>query len=437
LKVPSANFETYLQNTTALTYEDGRLLVATPSPFAAEALERQLSSTISRAVAHVAQTPVDIVFQVNDPSAPPRAGDAPPATREAERPADSPGRPSFPAPSLRPHLTFDTFIVGTSNELAHAAAARVAEAPGRVYNPLYIYSDVGLGKTHLAQAIAHKLVACGHKAIYVTSERFTNDYITAIREGRANRFRQHYRSTDVLIIDDIQFIVGKEQTQEGFFHTFNDLHMTGRQIVVTGDEPASQSLLAQRIQSRLEGGLVVDIQPPDYETRYAILRSKAQRDAAEIDPAVIDTLARRPLSNIRELEGCLNRVLAYGQLTGQTMTPEVAAHAIRSLLAERRPPPLSAQAILRAVADYFGTDEETLRGRRRDKRTAHIRRVAMYLLREDGRLTSPQVGQLLGGKDHSTVLYAQKKLEQQLERDPSLRRELAAIRQSPSARVSA
>lgn len=431
--MPSANFETYLQDTAALSYEDGRLIVATPSPFAAEALERQLSATISRAVAHVAKTAVDVVFQVSDPSSSNVPDPAPSAAPDARRPVDRSDRPAFPAPSLRPHLTFDTFIVGASNELAHAAAARVAEAPGRVYNPLYIYSDVGLGKTHLAQAIAHKLLESGHSAICVTSERFTNDYITAIREGRANRFREHYRSTDVLVIDDIQFIAGKEQTQEGFFHTFNDLHMTGRQIVITGDEPASQSMLEQRVQSRLEGGLVVDIQPPDYETRFAILRSKAQRVGAAIDPAVFDMIARRPLSNIRELEGCLNRVIAYTQLTGQAMTPDLAAHAIRSLLAQRPAPTVSAQAILRAVVDHFGTDEATVCGRRRDKRTAHVRRVAMYMLREDGRLTSPQVGQLLGGKDHSTVLYAQKKLEEQIEQDPALRRQLTAIRQSLTA----
>jgi len=433
LKIPGANFETYLQNTTAVSYDGGRLLVATPSLFAAEALERQLSATIARAVERVAKDPVEVVFQVDGSIAssahPSPHESAPKATPRAD------DRQASPVPALRPHFTFDTFIVGASNELAHAAAARVAEAPGRVYNPLYIYSGVGLGKTHLAQAVAHQLIAQGRRAIYVTSERFTNDYITAIRDGRANDFREHYRSTDVLVIDDIQFIAGKEQTQEGFFHTFNDLHMTGRQVVVTGDEPARQSLLEQRIQSRLEGGLVVDIQPPDYEMRYAILRSKAQHADADISPAVIDMLARRPLGNIRELEGCLNRLLAYVQLTGQPMTPDVAAHAIRSLLAEHPAPVATPASIVRAVADHFSLDEEALRGRRRDKRTAHARHVAMYLLREDGRLTSPQVGRLLGGKDHSTVLYGEKKLQERLERDPTLRQELTSIRQSFSQRA--
>jgi chromosomal replication initiator protein len=326
--------------------------------------------------------------------------------------------------ALKPSFNFETFITGPSNRLAQAAAAKVAESPGSVYNPLYIYSEVGLGKTHLLNAIGHTLVLRGLKVMYVSSERFTNEYINAIREGTANKFRDRYRSPDVLLVDDIQFIASKPQTQEGFFHTFNELHMTGKQIVITGDEPASKSLLQERIQSRLAGGLEVDIQPPDYESRYAILQSKARN----LEPAVLDQIAQRAHQNVRELEGALNRVIAYSQLIGSPVTTELADQALKSLLAETPKDVASVDEILKGISEFSGVTVDLITGKRRDKATAEARRMAMYMLREDTHLTSTRVGEALGGKDHSTVLYAQKRFEKLLATDSLVRQNLATVR---------
>jgi len=435
LEVPRPNFETWLKDTTAIGIEGDTLIVATPSAFAAEMLERRLASVIQRVVERVAKRPLFVEFQVGagghqgQVSAGPN-DTAPRGERQPPAPSVSVGAP------LRPGLTFDSFVVGPSNRLAAAAAMKVAEEPGKVYNPLYIYSEVGLGKTHLLHAIGHALTSRGMRVMYVSSERFTNEYIKSIREGSADQFRERYRSSDALLIDDIQFIASKEQTQEGFFHTFNELHMSGKQVVVTGDEPARRSLLEERIISRLEGGLVVDIQPPDYETRYAILQSKSERSGAKAPATVLDMLARRTIMNVRELEGSLNRVIAYAQLVGTPITSELAQQALRSLLSQPPARPPSATAVISAVVEHMGVDEQTLRGPRRDKKTALARRIAMYLLREESRLPSTRVGELLGGKDHSTVLYAQKRFEEQIETDAGLRHDLIAIRQALTAKVA-
>ncbi|MCH7906607.1 MAG: chromosomal replication initiator protein DnaA [Chloroflexi bacterium] len=435
LEVPRPNFETWLKGTQALRFDDECLVIGTESPFAAAMLEERLATTISRAVERIAGRPVTVRFEViADADGPvvdtthdlrPQASDdggAPDTQRGA---TDG----SFGSLPLNPRFTFDEFVVGPSNELAHAAATRVAAVPGSVYNPLYLYAKVGLGKTHLLQAIGNELNARGMQVIYVSSERFTNDYIRAIQAGTTEQFRAFYRGTDALLMDDIQFIAGKSQTQEGFFHTFNELHMAGRQVVVTGDEPARQSLLEERIQSRLEGGLVVDIQAPDYETRTAILREKAKGLQVQLPEDVLDVVASRPFSNVRELEGSLNRIVAYGQMTGTPITVDIARRALGDLLATRHEEPATPSAVITAVSEHFGTDIETLKGPRRTKEVSLARHVAMYLLRETSSLSSPQVGLALGGRDHSTVLYAQRKMENLLKTDPELRNVMAAIRQ--------
>ncbi len=431
VEVPRPNFDTWLKGTQALGYDDGCLVIGTPNAFAATMLEKRLSSTIVRSLEHVAGQPVSVRFEViADPSAAPDSADADSSRQAAPKPATAVKDGRSSSVRLDPRFTFDQFVVGPSNELANAAATRVALEPGRVYNPLYIYAQVGLGKTHLLQGIAHELIQRGLQVIYVSSERFTNDYIRAIQAGTTESFREQYRSVDALLIDDIQFIAGKAQTQEGFFHTFNELHMAGRQVVVTGDEPARRSLLEQRIQSRLEGGLVVDIQPPDYETRMAILREKSKSLHIRMPETVLTLIASRPLSNVRELEGALNRIVAQAQMANASVTLELARQSLGDLLTAPPDDPITPAAILRAVADHFATDIETLKGPRRSKEIAFARHVAMYLLRETSSLSSPQVGLALGGKDHSTVLYAQRKIETQLERDPALRHTLATIQQS-------
>ena len=427
LEIPRPNYETWLKPTIPSSLENDTLIIATPSPFAAEMLEKRLSGTIHRTVSRVAGRELTVEFTVQ--------GSASPATLKKQQQTISENVKSqtikqngtidyAQSYSLKNSFTFDTFIVGPSNRLAQAAAIKITEAPGRIYNPLYIYSEVGLGKTHLLHAIGHAFNQRQLKVMYVSSERFTNEYINAIREGSANHFRERYRNTDVLLVDDIQFITSKPQTQEGFFHTFNELHMAGKQIVISGDEPASKSMLQERIQSRLAGGLEVDLQPPDYESRYAILQSKMP----DLNPDVLNEIAQRPHRNVRELEGALNRVIAYSQLIGDPITIQLASQALKSLLAETPADVISIDQVLSAVSEHTGVSVDRIIGKRRDQATAEARRIAMYMLREDAHLTSTRIGQAIGGKDHSTVLYAQKRFEQLMEIDSSKRDHLAAIR---------
>ena len=427
LEIPRPNYETWLKPTIPSSLENDTLIISTPSPFAAEMLEKRLSGTIHRTVSRVAGRELTVEFTVQ--------GSASPATLKKQQQTISENVKSqtikqngtidyAQSYSLKNSFTFDTFIVGPSNRLAQAAAIKITEAPGRIYNPLYIYSEVGLGKTHLLHAIGHAFNQRQLKVMYVSSERFTNEYINAIREGSANHFRERYRNTDVLLVDDIQFITSKPQTQEGFFHTFNELHMAGKQIVISGDEPASKSMLQERIQSRLAGGLEVDLQPPDYESRYAILQSKMP----DLNPDVLNEIAQRPHRNVRELEGALNRVIAYSQLVGDPITIQLASQALKSLLAETPADVISIDQVLSAVSEYTGVSVDRIIGKRRDQATAEARRIAMYMLREDAHLTSTRIGQAIGGKDHSTVLYAQKRFEQLMEIDSSKRDHLAAIR---------
>jgi len=427
LEIPRPNYETWLKPTSTVSLIDDTLTISTPSPFAAEMLEKRLSGTILRTVSRVAGRKLEVLFKVQGSGEELHAEKLVSETSdisESDEPQPAGKIDYAKSYALKPSFNFDSFVVGPSNRLAQAAATKVAESPGTVYNPLYIYSEVGLGKTHLLHAIGHNLVARGLKVMYVTSERFTNEYIHAIREGSANRFRERYRSADVLLVDDIQFITSKPQTQEGFFHTFNELHMANKQLVITGDEPASKSLLQDRIQSRLAGGLEVDLQPPDYESRYAILRSKMP----DLEPAVLDQIAQRAHQNVRELEGALNRVVAYSQLVGSPVTTDLAEQALKSLLVETPSDIASADEILAAISNFTGVAVDRIAGKRRDNATAGARRMAMYMLREEAHLTSARVGEVLGGKDHSTVLYAQKRFEQLMETDSTARHHLAAVR---------
>ncbi len=427
LEIPRPNYETWLKPTSIVGLVDDTLTISTPSPFAAEMLEKRLSGTIHRTVSSVAGRKLKIQFRVQGSGTEKSSENTvPESVDSSDSDLDSPAGKINYAKSyaLKSSFNFDSFVVGPSNRLAQAAAAKVAESPGTAYNPLYIYSEVGLGKTHLLHAIGHELVKRDLNVMYVSSERFTNEYISAIREGTADKFRERYRSADVLLVDDIQFIASKPQTQEGFFHTFNELHMAGKQIVVTGDEPASKSLLQDRIQSRLAGGLEVDLQPPDYESRYAILQSKAP----ELESSVLDQIAQRAHQNVRELEGALNRVIAYSQLIGSPVTTELADQALKSLLAETPKDVATVDEILSSISEFTGVPIDRIVGKRRDKATAEARRIAMYMLREDAHLTSARVGKSLGGKDHSTVLYAQKRFEQLMETDLSVRQHLSAIR---------
>ncbi len=318
--------------------------------------------------------------------------------------------------------------------MAHAAAMAVAEQPGQAYNPLFLYGGVGLGKTHLLHAIGHAARARGYRVLYVSSETFTNDLINAIRAKTTDQFRARYRSVDVLLIDDVQFIAGKESTQEEFFHTFNALHSANKQICLTSDRPPREiATLEERLRSRFQGGIIVDIKPPDFETRLAILRSWAEERGVAVPNEVLVYIAEHITSNIRELNGAFNRVVAQALLIGEAITLRQTSEVLHDIIPTPRA--VSPDALLRAVAEYYQVDLDDLRGKSRRRTVAHPRQVAMYLLREDAGLSLPQIGDLLGGRDHTTVLHGCEKIARELAQDPHLQRQIEDIR-ALAARLS-
>ena len=453
MQVTKPNFDTWLKHTSGLAYADGEFVVGTPNAFVAEMLEQRMYSLIAQTVEGVVEAEVEVRFAVESAWAEPSheladqdAGTGHPHPnplpqgrgREDGLPLSQGrgGEDRLRSPVLNTRYTFDRFVVGKSNELAHAAALAVARQPGQLYNPLVMYSDVGLGKTHLMHAIGHQIAARGMSLIYSTTEEFTNSYIRAIREGTTDEFRDYYRNEDVLLLDDVQFLIGKDQTQEGFFHTFNALHMTNRQIVLTSDRPVTAlTLLEDRIQSRLAGGLVVDIQPPDIETRIAILRAKAESAAAgqEIADDVLHYLAERIHKNIRELEGSLNKVIAFADLMGTQVTIDLVKRAIADVVETAAERQIPESVVIDTVAAHFGVSVETLKGRKRDKKTSLARQVAMYLLREESQLGQSAIGHALGGKAHNTVMHGCERIANQLNVDPHLRRDIINIREALTA----
>ena len=331
---------------------------------------------------------------------------------------------------LNPRYTFDAFIVGNSNRLAHAASLAVAEAPGESYNPLFLYGGVGLGKTHLLHAIGHQGIQAGLAVLYVSSEQFTNEIVNAIRYRTTEEFRAKYRSVDILLVDDIQFIAGKESTEEEFFHTFNSLYEMSKQIVICSDRPPKAIVsLEERLRSRFEWGLIADIQPPDLETRMAILRVKADVLHYPVPDDIITYIAGRVQTNIRELEGCLNRLMAYQHLHQVDLTLEVARAAMTSLGNDSRESRLSIKQIAAAVAEYYHLSLEDMCGKQRDKHIVMPRQIAMYLMRQETQASLLEIGQMFGGRDHSTVLHACEKIDREVNINPTLRREIVAIRE--------
>jgi len=321
-------------------------------------------------------------------------------------------------PTLNPRYTFENYVVGSGNRLAHAACLAVAEKPARAYNPLFLYGGVGLGKTHLLHAIGNACHARGLNLLYVSSEEFTNDLINAIRTHTTQAFRDKYRSIDVLLVDDIQFIAGKESTQEEFFHTFNTLHGQDKQIIVSSDRPPKALVtLEERLRSRFEWGLTADIQPPDLETRLAILRHKAERAKRFVPDEILEIIANRVQSNIRELEGALNRILAFADLSGSPMTTDLVDVALADLLPQRAD--IKPQQIVNEVASYYELTTEKLISRDRSRNIARPRQIAMYLLREEIDVSLPQIGEVLGGRDHTTVMHAVDKIDNIIKGDPS------------------
>ena len=416
-QIPKPTFETWVKGTQVVSASDDRLVVGVRSAYARDWLEGRLRTVIARTLTGVVGRPMAVDFVVYENG-----------KIQAAAPGGEEGPAALGAQRLNPRYTFKTFVVGPSNRLAHAAALAVAERPAQTYNPLFIYGGVGLGQTHLVHAIGHVCVRKGLRVLYVSSEEFTNDLINAIRSQTTDQFRDKYRSIDVLLIDDIQFIAGKESTQEEFFHTFNTLHSNGKQLVISSDRPPKALVtLEERLRSRFEWGLIADIQPPDLETRIAILRAKAEGLAIRIPDDVMEFIARQIQSNIRELEGALNRVVAYAQLMQMPLTREAASSALADLLPRRKA--ISIERVIEVVADFYGVPAEALRGPRRNKELVYPRQVAMYLAREETGASLPQIGEAFGGRDHTTVLYGIEKVQGELEHNERLRREIMAIRE--------
>ncbi|HPF43633.1 MAG TPA: chromosomal replication initiator protein DnaA [Syntrophomonadaceae bacterium] len=324
---------------------------------------------------------------------------------------------------LNPRYTFDTFVVGNSNRFAHAACYAVGETPFKAYNPLFIYGGVGLGKTHLMQAIGHHILtkkpSCS--VMYVSSEQFTNELISSIKDDKTSIFRNKYRNIDVLLVDDIQFLAGKERTQEEFFHTFNTLYEANKQVVISSDRPPRNiPTLEDRLRSRFEWGLITDIQPPDLETRIAILRKKAQTEKLNIPFDILDYIANYIQSNIRELEGALIRLVAYASVNNRALTMATATEALKDILPPPRPKKITIETIQKAVSSYYGVELNDLLSKKRNKQIVVPRQVAMYLCRKLTDASYPQIGDQFGGKDHTTVIHANEKLENELKVDQEL-----------------
>jgi len=429
MEMSKASFDTWVSSAEFLAYnaETGHFEIGVRNAYARDWLDDRLSATISRMLTGMLGTPITTEIKVWSPNS---AISKPEETQPAT-PAVSPANEN---PTINGRYRFENFVVGSDNRLAHAACMAVAENPSRAYNPLFLYGGVGLGKTHLLHAIGNACKSSELSVLYVSSEEFTNDLINAIRTHTTPAFREKYRQIDVLLIDDIQFIAGKESTQEEFFHTFNTLHGQDKQLVISSDRsPKALVTLEERLRSRFEWGLTADIQPPDVETRLAILRSKAERAGREVPNEILEMIARQVQSNIRELEGALNRVLAYSDLSGIPLTLELAHNALSDFLPQGVD--LQPDDVMEAVSRAFGVSNERLIGRERTREVALPRQIVMYLLREEGGISLPQIGEMIGGRDHTTVIYACDKINDLMETDDRLRRQVLKIREQLYGRV--
>lgn len=431
MEMPKASYNTWVRDAELLAYEDGSFMIGVQNAYARDWLESRLSSKVTRMLTGMMNRSVEVRFVVwQNPVDKAEEGELlGPLDTATREPTTSPVEiRSGEGPFLNPRYTFESFVVGPSNRLAHAASLAVAERPAQAYNPLFLYGGVGLGKTHLLHAIGNLCWQNGLEVVYVSSEEFTNDLINAIRAHTTQVFREKYRRVDVLLIDDIQFIAGKEATQEEFFHTFNTLHGQNKQVVISSDRPPKAMLtLEERLRSRFEWGLTADIQPPDFETRQAILRAKAERAGCRLPGEILEMIARRVQSNIRELEGALTRVAAFAELSGLPVTPQLVETALADLLPRRGE--VHPDDVVRKVADEFGVPLERILSRDRSREVALPRQIAMYLLREDANISLPQIGEVLGGRDHTTVMYGCEKIADLLERDDRLRRQVVGIRE--------
>ncbi|HQW36986.1 MAG TPA: chromosomal replication initiator protein DnaA [Thermoflexales bacterium] len=429
LSVGRGNFLTFLKGARLVTYEDGQFVVSVANAYAKDWIENRMASQLKTMLSERMGRSVSLKVVVQS-----QLSANPPAT-ELRAPAPSAHTPR-PAPAAIPstsdglilRYTFESFVVGSGNRMAHAAAMSVAENPADRYNPLFLYGGSGLGKTHLLHAIGNHARERNMVCRYVTSETFVNELISAIRSQSQDSFREKYRGVDMLLMDDVQFVAGKETTQEEFFHTFNHLHSANRQIVLTSDRPPKSMItLEERLRSRFEWGLMADIAPPDYETRMAILQAKAQQKNANIPMEVIEFVARQIQSNVRELEGALNQLLATADITGRQVSVQFARDTLINLVGKRAH--ITPSQVVETVAKYFNVSVSEIVSPSRSKELVQPRQIAMYLVRQETDSSLPEIGALLGGRDHTTVIHGVDRVKDRLETEDQLRRDVMSIRE--------
>ena len=442
IRVPRSSFNTWLQDTNVVSHNEKTIIIGVPNAFTAKYLEDRLLGFIEDELMAVGSEFDSIDFVVaGDYSGQPISDkeegtgirqSALDINTEDNLTSSNPlNHSNFLSSKLNANYTFENFIVGDCNQLAYAGAKAISEATGTLYNPFVIYSDPGLGKTHLLHAIGHSIQKKGLNFIYTTCEEFTNQYVRSIQENTTELFREKYRSTDVLLIDDIQFLIGKEQTQEGFFHTFNELHMANKQIIVASDRPVSDlSILETRITSRLSGGLTADIQPPEYEMRLAILRARSFGSNQKIPEDIIEFISRPAQTNIRTLEGLFNRVLAWAQFRPMDLSLDSIKQIMPDIMSSQKRSVITDRSVINAVSEHFGVPKEQIRGASRKKMTVLSRQVTMYLLREETPMSLKAIGSLLGGRDHSTVLYGHDRVASLIDSDYGLQSDIKKIRKN-------
>ncbi len=431
LELSNGHFAAWLQQSTFVEGGISSLVVGLPNAFARETVDRSFRPIVKEVVDRIADRDVDVTFVIHAEdvsNSPSRTDVSEPPPSVGHAPAASTARRSAP---LQPRYTFDNFVAGEGTSLAYAAAKRACESPGGSYNPLFIYGSVGLGKTHLLKAVGHEInqrvPSCAVR--FVTSEDFTHELVTAIRAGSTSAFRSRYRSIDVLLMDDVQFIAGRESTQQEVFHTFDTLYSAGKQIVLTSDRsPQTIRPLSDRLTTRFACGLVADIQPPDFETRLAILRCKALAVGADVPLPVIEFLASSVTDNVRDLEGALTRVIFFAQCNKLQLSVDVAQQALHRTGYRAAPRALTLRSITNAVCEHFSLTTEEIAGRSRASRLTRPRHIAMYLMREDTNHSLPAIGAELGGRDHTTILYGVRKISRQLSGDPTLQLAIESIR---------
>lgn len=432
LTISKANFTTWFRNTTITAFEEGRITIGVPNTFTKTWLENKYHPSIRQVLDRITEGTINEiryeVIQIRE-SQPPAHEMVP---RRVDAVIEKPTSQLRKNAGLNPQYTFDAYVVGRGNELAQAASLAVVEKPGTIYNPLFLYGGTGLGKTHLMQAIGNKVLELrpNAKVVYATCEKFTNDFIQAISSGRGEKFKTLYRSVDVLLIDDIQFLSGRERTQEEFFHTFNALHQENKQIVLSSDRPPkSINQLEHRLLSRFEWGMIADISLPDMETRIAILRAKLHERGIELSEDIVAYLGESIQSNIRELEGALNRVIAHHQIHNTTPTLEGTKQILEGMLHASRRRALTPKQIIQEICSFYDVSTEDLIGQSRKRGLVVPRQIGMYLLREELKSSFPAIGQELGGRDHTTAMHAYTKISKAVAIDEKIRSDIELIRQ--------